>query len=108
MILPISTTFDIEIEESNGEWTNNYLINTFEYAIFIIPLILFLIIIPRLKNQTKKRSLIIVSVFIMVFLFWFAIQAVSLSIQGFIPNWGILLLLIFFPIVIIDSFMEWK
>ena len=107
LILPFSSTFET-LDEINGEWQNNYVFNTFEYAVVIFPIIILLILIPRLENRFTKKILIIVLILFSGLSFWFAIQTALLPIQDFLPNWGIGLLFILFPIVMIDSFIEWK
>lgn len=108
LITPFSETFDPTSDEMSGKWMKNYVLNSFEYSIVIIPIIILLIIIPRLENRTPKKISIATLCFLSGIAFLVALQSISLPIQDFIPQWGILILIILFPVTVIDSFIEWK
>jgi len=108
LIVPYSETFTTEYDEGSGDWKRNYALNSFEYAIVIIPIILLLILIPKVESRGIK----IVSIAILCLLsgvaFLFAFQSLRMPIQDFVPQWGMLVLIILFPIVVINSSIEWK
>ncbi|MGK0390493.1 MAG: hypothetical protein ACI94Y_003246 [Maribacter sp.] len=108
LIIPISATFYVFDEIGDGEWVNNYTLNTFEYSIIIIPIILSFILIPRQKRIILKRILIINLCLLSGIASLFAFQTIVISIQDFVPHWGMLIILILFPIAIINSSIEWK
>jgi len=56
LIVPYSETFTTEYDVVNGDWIKNYALNSFEYAIVIIPLIILLITLPRVKNRITKKN----------------------------------------------------
>ena len=107
MVLPISETLEFLTEESNGEWRTNFVINTIEFAIFIIPLISFLLLIPRIEKPIKG-ILIIFTFIISGFISYVSFQSLVFLAQDFMPDYGMLLSFFFFPIVIINSIIEWK
>jgi predicted neutral ceramidase superfamily lipid hydrolase len=108
LIFPYSETFTTEYDDINGDWIKNYALNSFEYAIAIIPLIILLIMVPRIENRGAKKILIVILCLLSGIAFLFAFQSLTMPIQDFVPQWGMLILIILFPIVAIDSLIEWK
>ena len=107
MILPISESVNDLTEDLRRMWSNNYVINTIEYAILVIPLISFLLLIPRMEKPIK-RILIAFSLMLSGFISYASILSFILLAQDFAPHYGMLLSLFFFPLVIINSIIEWK
>lgn len=110
IMLPISTTFTPGSGEEFQEeqWGNNYAFNTIEYAIIIFPIVLLLIITPKLEHRNVKKVLIVILVLLSFISFLWAVLAIILPVQDFIPSLGVGVLLMLFPIVGINSIMEWN
>ncbi|MFK7775191.1 MAG: hypothetical protein AB8F94_23835 [Saprospiraceae bacterium] len=107
MILPISETLVYWTEDSNGEWGLNFVINTIEYAIFVVPLISFLWLIPRMEKPLKG-IFILISILLAGFIFYGSYLSFVFLSQDYSPHYGMLLALFFFPIVLINSIVEWR
>lgn len=106
--MPYSEIYTTEFDEREGDWIKNYVFNTFEYAVIILPLIFSLIMIPKDRKQSAKKILMTILCLFSVLAFLFALQSLSMPIQDFAPSWGMLVLIFLFPIVIIDVRLEWK
>lgn len=108
LIVPYSETFTNEYDDVNGDWIKNYALNSFEYALVIVPLIVLLIAIPRIQSRGIKKILIAILCLLTGFAFLLAFQSLIMPIQDFVPQWGMLVLIILLPIVVVESSIEWK
>ena len=106
LVLPIAIVFDPGPEESKGEWVNRYIMNTFAYALFYIPLITTILIIPIVKNRLKIL-LIVFSLILSIIGSYSAFQLIIAPIQDFIPKMGLSITVFIFPIIIVNSMIEW-
>ncbi len=108
LIAPYSETFTTEYDKINGDWVTNYALSSFEFAIVIITIISLLILIPRIERSRLRKISITILCLLSGVALLIAFQSLSMPIQDFSPQWGMLILIILFPIVAIDSLMEWK
>lgn len=106
LVLPISMTFSPGPETSDGEWLYDFTLNSFEYSIVLIPLIIAFVAIPFLQNL-KKKVLILLSIVLASFCSFYAYQFMTIPIQDFIPQIGTIVLLILFPFSVVNAFKEW-
>ncbi len=107
MVLPISESVEFLTEELDREWQNNFVVNTIEYAIFVLPLISFLFLIPRME-KALKGIFILISIILAGFISYTSYLSFVFLAQDYIPHLGMLLAFFFFPIVLINSVIEWR
>ena len=105
--LPVYTIFDPGMsEESEERWVDCYVYNDLELAIFIIPLVLCCILIQVGKEKWNRRRNKIFAVIFSGVYFLYAIQALLISVQDFVPNYGILPLLVIFPLLLLYCYVD--
>ncbi|MDA9773493.1 hypothetical protein N9B82_00935 [Saprospiraceae bacterium] len=107
LLLPISTVFDPGSEESMGEWVNQYAVTSLYSSLFIIPFLLALFYIPKRKH-THKKLLIIFSLILAAFISYFACLSFVFGGPDFQARVGMLIAALSFPLVCINSMIEWQ
>lgn len=108
VILPISYTYSVPTENSEGVWLKQTVYNTFVYTIGIGSWILLWIILPKVKNKIFKK----IGSVVMILLYGFAVFIIAYGLlnvsQDFQFSIGAELILLACPLILIDAYGLWK
>ena len=107
MIIPMSSEYRVTRIGSEGEWINQYVYDTFAYMVFIMPMIVLWIFLPKVSSSAIKKIGIILFVFLYLCAFIAALSLVFFPSINFIHGWGAELLILAFPLVAVDAFGFW-
>lgn len=104
LIAPIHRVYTGPFEAN--QWITRYVLNSFEYSILVIPVILILLLIPKFEDGKIKQTMTLVMYLLSGFISFVTFQSSTSIMQDLVPKWGILLLVFLFPIVLLNSFVE--
>lgn len=107
LIIPIYEVYSYT-SQGNGEWVSCYVLNTFEYTTTIFPILVLILLIPKIEEGKIKQTLKIILYLLSGFISLLSFNMLSLPMQDLVPTWGALLLLFLFPLVLFNSFIENK
>ena len=106
-ILPFSVEFNPEeYKNINEGWESQYLINDFENLIFIAPFFLVWFFYQFVTNRKLKLILKYISLILAAWSSFYGFLGIGMPIQDFVPDIGIHLLLLLFPLVLIMIILE--
>lgn len=95
-------------KKGDDKWISIYLFSTIENMILIIPLIILLILTPKVRKKKIRRIMVILLLITGLMASLVSIQMLVLPIQDFHPRLGVFLQSLLLPIVMISSWMEWS
>lgn len=104
LIAPINRVYNGPFESDS--WSTQYVLNTLHYSVLIIPVILLFILLQKFEVAKVNKIMSVILYFLSGFISFIALKSLSLPMQDFVPKWGMAFLLILFPVVLINSFVE--
>ena len=105
LVAPISRVYAGPFEFEDN-WVTWYVLNTFEYAILVMPVILILVLLPKFGDGKVNKTMTVVMYSLSGFISYIAFQFSTSIMQDLVPKWGMLLLVLLFPLVLLNSFVE--
>ena len=107
VVLPFSTSFDPGMyEDSEGKWVDNYVYSDLELSLFIVPLVMSWVFIQVQRASWNKKGGKKFAIIVSSLYFLYAIQALSIPMQDFSPNYGMLPLLVIFPLLLLYCYID--
>jgi hypothetical protein len=108
LILPISYSYSVPSENSDGIWLKQTVYNTFVYTIGVGSWILLWIILPKIKNKILKK----IGSLVMILLYALTVLIIAYGLinvtQDFQFSIGSELILLACPLILIDAYGLWN
>jgi len=107
IILPMTSTFQSTTSTPSGKWMNQSVYNTFAYTLAIGPWIMLWIILPKLTNKNVVKVGVVVMLVLYALSFVMAAKLALFPKQNLIKSWGVELLLLICPLILMDAYSLW-
>jgi hypothetical protein len=110
-IAPLSYSFGpLDMQDMGSEfgWKPDYFYKDESTLILIAPLYLLWLGYLVHKKRIVKQLLIIFLIGLSAFYSFFGFMSISMPMQDYQPYWGTLILFLFFPMLVVFFFFEWK